>query len=244
MPSLLGARQTNESLANPSSELFEIAHVYLAQTEKLPNEQLSLGLASGGDYLALKGAIESLLAVLNPAAVVEVRPTRHELLDNARSAELRVRTDSSGELVLGYLGEVSAAGLARFELRSPASVAELNVLALQKIANLVPQSAEMPTFPAITRDLNLVVDEAVRWADVEQTVRGAAGQFVEAIAFQDVYRDEQRLGPGKKSLLLTLTLRSREGTLTGDHADRIRADVVTACGKAHGAQFAPDSTAA
>ncbi len=101
----------------------------------------------------------------------------------------------------------------------------------------MPQCGEIPTYPAVTRDLNLVVDEAVRWADVEQTVRTAAGPHGESIGFQDVYRDTKRLGPGKKSLLFTLTLRWNEGTLTGEQADQIRAQVVAACGKAHGAQL-------
>jgi phenylalanyl-tRNA synthetase beta chain len=82
-----------------------------------------------------------------------------------------------------------------------------------------------------------VVDEPVRWADVEATIRAAARPFAESIAFQDVYRDEARLGKDKKSLLFTLTLRSREGTLTGEEADRVRSQVVDACAKTHGAQL-------
>jgi phenylalanyl-tRNA synthetase beta chain len=236
VPSLLGARQTNESLSNPMIELFEIAHVYLPQGDQLPVEEMTVALTSGGDYLAVKGVIEGLVATLNPAAVLSVRETNQDLLDADRSAELWVTLDGS-DLLLGYLGAVSAAGLERFELRAPTTVAELRFSALRQIANLVPQCGEIPTYPAVTRDLNLVVDEAVRWADVEQTVRAAAGPQAESIAFQDVYRDAKRLGLGKKSLLFTLTLRSREGTLTGEQADQIREQVVTACSTAHGAQL-------
>jgi phenylalanyl-tRNA synthetase beta chain len=236
VPSLLGARQTNESLSNPMIELFEIAHVYLPQGDQLPEEEMTVALTSGGDYLAVKGVIEGLVATLNPAAVLSVRETNQDLLDADRSAELWVTLDGS-DLLLGYLGAVSAAGLERFELRAPTTVAELRFSALRQIANLVPQCGEIPTYPAVTRDLNLVVDEAVRWADVEQTVRAAAGPQAESIAFQDVYRDAKRLGLGKKSLLFTLTLRSREGTLTGEQADQIREQVVTACSTAHGAQL-------
>ena len=77
----------------------------------------------------------------------------------------------------------------------------------------------------------------MRWADVAGTVREAAAPFAEPIEFQDVYRDRERLGAGKKSLLFTLTLRSRDGTLTGDEADRLRDRVVAACQAAHGAQL-------
>ncbi len=237
VPSLLGARRINESLSNPVIELFEIAHVYLPGSGGLPTEELMVGLSSGGDYLAVKGVIEGLIAALDPAVTLSVRPMRQDLLDAARSAELWVHGPRGGELLLGYLGEVSAKGLERFDLRAPATVAELKLATLAEIANLIPQCEEIPAFPAMDRDLNLVVDEAVQWASVEQTTREAAGPCAESIAFQDVYRDDKRLGPGKKSLLFTLTLRSREATLTGEEADRVCARIVDACGKAHGAQL-------
>jgi phenylalanyl-tRNA synthetase beta chain len=237
VPSLLGARQTNESLSNPVIELFEIAHVYLPRGEQLPDEALTIGITSGGDYFAVKGVVEGLLGALDPAATLAVRATRQALLDKARSAELWVRDRSGRELPLGYLGEVSARGLEQFELREPTTVAELKFETLLAIADLIPLCGEIPAFPAVTRDLNLVVDEGVRWADVEATVRRAAEPYGESIAFQDVYRDTTRLGAGKKSLLFTLTLRSREGTLTGEQADRVRQQVVEACQQAHGAQL-------
>jgi phenylalanyl-tRNA synthetase beta chain len=238
VPSLLGARQTNESLANPRIELFETAHVYLPQAPgELPAEELMVALTSGGDYWAVKGVVESLLAALDPCAVLEARPTAQQLLDAERSAELHVRVGDGPRHRLGYLGEVTAAGRAAFDLRGATTVAELSIEALANIAQLVPQYRQPPVFPAVSRDLNLVVDESVLWADVAKTVTAAAAPHVENLEFQDVYRDVARLGPGKKSLLLTLTLRSDSGTLTNEEADQIRACVVQACQTAHGAQL-------
>ena len=78
-------------------------------------------------------------------------------------------------------------------------------------------------FPAVTRDLNLVVDESVRWADVAATVRsGGRALRRSRSSFRTSIATAERLGAGKKSLLFTLTLRSREGTLTNDEADQIR----------------------
>ncbi|HEV3136945.1 MAG TPA: phenylalanine--tRNA ligase subunit beta [Pirellulales bacterium] len=238
VPSLLGARQINESLANPAIELFEIAHVYLPRGgAELPSEELMLGLTSGGDYFAVKGLIEGAVATLNPAAQLEVRRTRHDLLDPQRAAELRVRVGDARDLLLGYLGEVAPDGLKRFELRSPSTIAEIKLSTLLEIAELIPQYHKLPAFPAVARDLNLVVDEQVRWSDMAKTVQQAATPTVESICFQDVYRDPDRLGAGKKSLLFTLVLRSSEGTLTNDEADQIRSRVVEACQTAHGAQL-------
>ncbi|MGW8283193.1 MAG: translocation/assembly module TamB domain-containing protein, partial [Gemmatimonadota bacterium] len=66
----------------------------------------------------------------------------------------------------------------------------------------------------VGRDLNVVFDESVRWADVERIVRTSGGDLLESIAFQEEWRDAKRLGPGKKSLLFAIQLRSGEGTLT------------------------------
>ena len=65
----------------------------------------------------------------------------------------------------------------------------------------------------------------------------AAAPDAEHLELQDVYRNAERLGPGKKSLLLTLTLRSADGTLTGEEADAIREKIVAACAERHGAQL-------
>jgi phenylalanyl-tRNA synthetase beta chain len=237
VPSLLGARQTNQSLDNTVIELFEIAHVYLPQGAQLPSEELMIALTSGGDYFSTKGVIEGLLAALNPAARLVVRPTSQELLDRERSAELLVNVGDSRDLLLGYLGEVGHAGLERFELRGGATVAEFKLSTLEKIAELIPKYRQPPVFPAVARDLNLVVDESVLWDELSTTVREAAAPHAEDIEFQDVYRDAERLGAGKKSLLFTLTLRSPDGTLTNDEADQIRSRVVEACRAAHAAQL-------
>ena len=117
VPSLLGARQTNESLANPRIELFEIAHVYLPRGKgELPAEELMVALTSGGDYLNVKGVIEGMIAALDPQAELAAGPTIQALLDEQRSAELFVERDGQ-RLLLGYLGEVSSAGLKQFDLR-------------------------------------------------------------------------------------------------------------------------------
>jgi phenylalanyl-tRNA synthetase beta chain len=234
---LLGARQTNESLSNSRIELFEVAHVYLPKAgDVLPGEELMVAVTSGGDYPSVKGVIESILDTLAPGAELEAAPTKQSLLDEARSAELFVRHGGQ-RLLLGYLGEVSPGGLKQFDLRGASTVAEIKLNTLCEIAQLVPQYRQPPIFPAVTRDLNLVVDEAVTWADISGTAREAAQPFAEQLELVDVYRDAQRLGPGKKSLLVSLVLRSSTGTLTGDEADAAQKRVVAACQQAHGAQL-------
>ncbi|MBN1911483.1 MAG: phenylalanine--tRNA ligase subunit beta [Pirellulales bacterium] len=232
IPSLLAARRTNQSLGNADAELFEIARVYLPRGKKLPEEQLTLGLVCGAGFTEVKGAVETILAALDPAAKLEAMPVQFDLLDSDRACRLTLDGN-----VLGYLGEVGPEGLKQFELRQPATIAELRMDELIRVAKLVPQYQTLPTYPAVTRDLNLVVDETVRWADVASTVCAGAQAYFEDLAYVDTYRDEKRLGKGKKSLLMTLTLRWSDGTMTNQEADRIRDEVVAACGQAHGAEL-------
>ena len=64
-----------------------------------------------------------------------------------------------------------------------------------------------------------------------------AGADLEGLEYRDTYRDAERLGPGKKSLLLTIALRSKEGTLTSPQADAVRDRIVAACKREHGAEL-------
>jgi phenylalanyl-tRNA synthetase beta chain len=130
-----------------------------------------------------------------------------------------------GEL-FGFLGEVSSDGVARFELRGPATVAEIDLGRLVGAAEPVRRAAPLSPFPPVSRDLNVVFSEAIRWTDVEGIVRESGGPLVESLEFQEEYRDPQRLGAGNKSLLFSLTLRSQTETITNDVADELRGRIV------------------
>jgi len=232
VPSLLAARRTNETLSNPTIELFETAHVYLPQADGMPDEQQMLALTSGQDFLSVKGVIESIVARLDRAATVEVEPHTLPLCDPGRSVKLLF----GGEL-LGYLGEVSTAGLRRFDLRGPSTIAELRLWALERIARLTPQYQEQPAFPTVTRDLNLVLEERVSWREIADAVRAAGGKLLVDLAYEDTYRDTERLGAGKKSILLSIKLRDPAATLTSAKADAVCQQIVSRCQQELGAQL-------
>ncbi len=229
IPSLLTVRRTNEAISNPRIELFETAKVYWPQAAGLPTEEVLLGLCSGEDFHGLKGLIETLLGALKPGTILTCKPYKHELFAAGKGAELLIGNDK-----LGYLGECSKPGLAKFELRGQVTVAELRLDVLEKLADLIPQMVELSPYPPVARDINLVVDEAIRWADVEQTVLSNAGPLLEELSYRDTWRDPQKLGAGKKSLLFSLQLRGKDETLTSAAADQVRDSVLSACAKQHG----------
>ena len=232
VPSLLAARRTNETLSNPNVELFEIANIYLPAADGLPDQRRMLTLTSGGSFLELKGVLETLVSAIAPASRLETVAIDESFFAAGRGAQLKL-----GEKLLGYLGEVAEAGLAPFELRGGTTVAEIELGVLVDAAELIPQAETLSPYPPVGRDLNLVVDEQVRWSAVESIVRSCGEDLLETIAFQEEYRDEKRLGAGKKSLLFSIQLRSAESTLTNEQADAVREKIVSVAGKELGAEL-------
>jgi phenylalanyl-tRNA synthetase beta chain len=234
VPSLLVAQQTNQSLANRDIDLFESAHVYLAAerttnsgdsvTTALPSEEMMLAISSRRELLDLKGVVEAIVDDLRPDSTLEVRAIAHDLFEADRYGELWL----DGER-LGVIGQLSSEGLARFDLREAISVAELKISYLEHIAQPERRYDPFSIYPAIDRDINLIFDEYVRWADVADLVRTTAGPLLERLEYRGTYRDA-KIGDGKKSLLVFVALRNPEATLTGAEADEVRDRIVAACG--------------
>ncbi|MEN6405766.1 MAG: phenylalanine--tRNA ligase subunit beta [Thermoguttaceae bacterium] len=231
-PSLLAARRTNQSLANAEVELFEIARAYLPRPNALPLEDLMLAITSGRGCDEVKGTIEAIFEALKIADLPKADDADLAVLDPGAACRLQFRGEP-----FGYVGQLNAEALKQFDLRGATTVAEIRVAPLIEAADLVPRCAPQSPYPAVTRDLNLVVDQSVRWADVAATVRQSGGPCFESLEYRDTYRDAQRLGADRKSLLLTVALRSSEGTLTSAEADAIRDQIVAACRQKHSAEL-------
>jgi phenylalanyl-tRNA synthetase beta chain len=231
VPSLLAARRTNESVSNPVIELFEIAKIYLP-SEGLPEEWWMLGLTSGRPFAEVRGVVEAIAAALAPKLDFVAETADMPLLE--RQAAIRWTLDGK---LLGYAGHLSAEAVKQADLRGPCVVAELKLAPLVEHAELVPQYAPLPAFPAVSRDLNLVVNESVLWAQIAATVRAHGGAELEAVEYRDTYRDAERLGGVKKSLLFSISLRGASGTLTSQQADAIRDRIVAACSVEHAAEL-------
>jgi phenylalanyl-tRNA synthetase beta chain len=190
-----------------------------------------LCIASSRGYSVVRGAIEAILGELKIAVPLQSADAEMAILDPAAACRLRLHDEA-----FGYIGQLHTDALRQFDLRGPATVAEIKLSLLIEAADLVPRSIAQSAYPAVTRDLNLVVDEKVRWADLAATVREQGGECFESLEYRDTYRDPERLGD-RKSLLLSITLRGSEGTLTSQQADEVRDRIVAACRAKHGAEL-------
>ena len=230
VPSLLAARAHNEAYGTPDASLFEISNVYLPRPgSALPEEPTRLALVTGLDFFGLKGVVESLLERLHAGAGLRTLPIDLEPFATGRSAELRL-----GEVHLGYLGDLDRASLDAIGLKGPCAAAELLFDLLQDVADLVPRHRPSPGFPAVARDLSLVVPRTLAWADLSEAVRASAGSDLEGLAYLDTFRGGNLPGD-RQSVHFGLRFRRPDRTLTGEEVDRSVASVVDACVSRFGA---------
>jgi phenylalanyl-tRNA synthetase beta chain len=230
VPSLLASRARNEAHGTPDASQFEIAHVYLPDPAgPLPNEPTRLGILGGGDFLNIKGIVETILDRLHITDPLKARPVASPLFVPGRAAELRL-----GEVTLGMVGEVATEVRERVGLRGACAAAELSFDLLMARATLVPQNRPLPAFPAVMRDLSLVIETAVPWEELASVASAAAGSALEEIEYLDVFSGGD-IPPGKHSIHFAMQFRNPARTLTGGEVDRAVGLVIEACGVRLGA---------
>lgn len=253
LPSLLEARAGTLAVGAPHGDLFEIAHAYLPRISRPPadllaespvEEPLLVSFVTGGEYLRGKGLAEAVLAKFGIGAGsmarlsdarVDFRPLALDLFASGRAAEIVLHRPDRQPVRVGVLGEIAAAPLRAQSLIGPVVAVELRLdqldFAITEERHLVRPS----DFPAVERDINLVVDEQVSWAGVAAAIHEAAGPLMEQCRLMQVWQDAERLGAGKKSMVVSLRLRSDSSTLSGDEASRVIDAVVAECGRRVGA---------
>ncbi len=229
VPSLLEVRRINDYRSNVNVNLFETAKVYLpSDGNAIPDQPMKLALVSHRDFFAVKGVVEALVRELNPLAAVKVKKCDEALLDASQSGEFWL-----GEQRLGWIGSVSESAKKQFGLRSAAVVVEVDLGVLEHQTQLIACHANQSPFPPVSRDFNFIMDDEVRWASLEATIRSESGPLLESVRYLETFRDETRDGPGKKRVLFSVVFRSNEATLTGAQAEELCNRIIANCTNAH-----------
>ena len=233
VPSLIEVRRINEYRRNLDASLFETAAVYLPKGEYvIPDQPVKLACVSGDDYFAVKGAIEMVIASINPASELTFEACQFDLLDASKSAELKMNGTT-----LGWIGEVSKSAGKKFGLRSRATVAEIDLALLQQAMVAIPIYQPVSSFPTTSRDFNFVVKDEVSWSDLEAAVKAAAGDLLESVEYRETFRKPENDGKGMKRILLSVVLRSATETLTSEQAEAVSAKIVSQCESKLGAKL-------
>ena len=223
----------NMNHSTPAASLYEMAAVFdhHARTQEgLPTETQTLCLGAYGpeaDFYAVRGAVEAVLHACGVAC--EVTPGGESYHHPGRCARL-----TRGDTVFAVVGEVHPDVRDRFDMPKRAVIAEMNLQTLLDAYEPMGEVKPMPRFPAVERDLALVLEESVPVGPLMADMRKVAGNLLEHIQLFDVYRGAQ-VGPGKKSVAFSLTFRASDRTLTEPDVQKAMEKVVRACAQLHGA---------
>ncbi len=235
LPGMLKVIQHNLSHRELNQMLFEIGSVYEPESlplEKLPAEKVMLSLAATGlipepnwvipsgetDFFTLKGILETLFSCLqienvdfNSHAVPFSHPTRCAVI-------------SAGGRELGFLGQLHPEIAEEWEISQPVIVCEIDLSVLIGLANLVPEVAPLPRYPAAKRDLALVVSRDISALRLEKAIREAGGGMISQVKLFDLYEGKQ-IPEGKRSLAYSITFRCEERTLTDAEVNKAQENI-------------------
>ena len=238
IPNLLEVLARNVRHRQPEIKVFEVGKVFVrgeAVGKYIETRRIAAVLTGPSiDFFTAKGLVESLAAALSLPALAfaaETRPQMHP----ARCASVSL----PGQ-VIGYVAELDPNAV-KAHLDVPAGVGrvalfELDADALLAYADGAHRYTPLPRFPAVSRDIAVLVDSSMPYALLETTAREAADStLTEAVSLQSVYQGE-RVPAGKKSVALHLTFRAADRTLTDAEVDAQMAAVAALLAERAGAE--------
>ncbi len=231
-PGLLRSVEHNQAHGVQDIQLYEIGEVFsTSEGREKPKETTKLAAVMVGamgpvawnakrvpfDFFDAKGVCE---AIVHELAIPKLhfKPLTEEeapFLQPGRAAKVY-----SAGAELGWVGELHPLATAAFDVEGPVAAFELDMKALVKASQLARDYIDVPAFPAVEVDQAFVVDEDVTHERMEQVMTSAGGKLLERVALFDVYRDDERIGAGKKSMAYHLTYRAPERTLTAEEVEK------------------------
>ena len=228
----------NFSRKNEDIRLFEVAPVFYPKALPIaeqPREVLKLaGLIMGRrnalgwnqgkeevDFYDMKGIVEELLAQLSIANYT-VEAGEHHAMHPGKTALFK-----KGREVIAAVGEVHPAVAAAFGIPKKMFIFEMDIKTLMKYTAKGFHCELLPKYPAISRDLAMLVDTDIAAGEIEQAIVKNGGKFLREVTLFDVYTGKQ-IAEGKKSLAFAIKFQSGDRTLTDEEADASFRNILSA----------------
>ena len=241
LPSLVGVVALNRDRGRQDIRVYEIASAFLAPVgdkSEQPVEPMRLGVvASAGAsaeagrtaFYAMKSVLDASFAVVGAPPCTYQRGAQ-ELFHPGRCAAVVL----DGRL-LGYIGELHPTVASTFKIEGRLLAIEIDVEPVLAAAR-IPRAQPLPRFPAIERDLAVVVEDHVAASALLATIKEVGGDYLEQAHAFDEYHGPQ-VPEGHKSIAFTLTFRSPERTLTDAEVDKVMTETKLGLQKRHKARF-------
>ena len=211
---MLTSLATNYNRRNKNVRLYEMGNIYLPKSlplTELPDErmQFTLGMYGDGDFFSMKGIVEEFLDKIGMHLKETYDPNAGKsFLHPGRQANIIY--DGT---VIGYLGEIHPTVAATYGIGERAYVAVLDMPSIVPMATFDRKYEGIAKFPAVTRDMSMVVPKNVLVGQIEEVIAVRGGQILENYELFDIYEGSQIKG-GYKSVAYSLTFRAKDRTLT------------------------------
>ncbi len=232
--SMLEILANNYNSRNEQVKLFEIGKVFNPiPGESLADEpeKLTIGMYGNVNYYDLKGMVEVLMDAMGVKTMKVMAESGNPTFHPGRTAKVTI-----GGKDAGIMGEIHPDVLKNYGIPVKAYVAEIDLDAIIENADTVKTYAETPKFPAVSRDIAMLVSDDVPVAEIEDVIKSAAGKLLEEVKLFDVYKGSQ-IAADKKSVAYALTLRSAEKTLGEDEVSAVMDKVLKNLSEKLGAEL-------
>ena len=235
---MLTSLSTNYNRRNEEAALFEIGKVFLPKAlplTELPDEPQKLSIAMYGndtDFYTIKGIAEHLFDVLGIGNKAEFRPQGNiSWMHPGRTADIYIGTNHAG-----YIGELHPTVAGNYSIETRVYFAVIDFSALVEGSCLITEYKALPKYPAITRDISMVIKDSVFVKDIEKVIVDNGGKLIENIKLFDVYQGSQ-IESGFKSVSYSITFRASDRTLIDEDVNPSMKKIVEALEKEFGANL-------
>ena len=234
VPSMLNTIANNLNRGNSEGKLFELSKTFqpTGVAGELPIEKymLTIGLFGGDvDFYSVKNAAMWLMQIFG--VVPQVAAGGDAYYHPGRKAIL-----SADGVQLAQMGEIHPDVAERFGIESRVYIAEIDLEALRPMEKPLYGVKPLPKFPAVTRDIAVVVDETAGVGTMLDTIKASAGKTLESAKLFDIYRGD-KLGRNKKSVAFALSFRAADRTLTDEEISGAMAKILKALENGFGAEL-------
>lgn len=227
IPSMLNAISFNFAQKNEDVRLFDISRVYYnnqnqIQENKLPEEENILTIAMYGncDFYDIKGYVENVLKECNVKRY-EIRKEESKLSYHpGRAANICVGKDT-----IITFGEIHPIVQENYGIGEKVYLAEIHTDKILKYAAKEKKYTPIPKYPAVERDIAIIVGEEVEVGEIERVISKKCRKVLEELKLFDVYRSE-KLGENKKSVAYAIKFRAEDRTLTEDEINNYMATII------------------
>ncbi len=239
LPSMMQTLSTNSAKKNKNVALFDISRVYRdvngqISEGKNPTEEMLVTIGCYGDnidFYVLKGLVETVFKVSSVLRYEIISEKSNPSYHPGKTAKICIGKD-----VVATFGEIHPEVCENYDISTRVYVAEISVDKLVKYARVDKKYVEVPKYPAVERDIAMLVDEDIEVAQIEKIIVRKGKKILEEVELFDVYRND-KLGNKKKSVAYSLKFRAKDRTLTDEEINKTMEEIITELEKSLGAEL-------